>query len=248
MENPSDTHDVNVTGFLNVLVAAVSEGVKRFVYASSCAVYGANQNLPLLETERPMPLTPYAASKINNEIYAEAFHRSFGLESVGLRYFNVFGERQDPQGAYAAVIPKWISSSLRGEPLVINGDGEQTRDFVYVQDVAKANVAAALTENVSPGLVLNVACGQKISINKLSQIISNQVLKASKQAEEIRRVYRSERPGDIRHSHACVGRAREMLDWKAKNFNEGLERALDWYLTSINNEHKESTTFSSEHE
>jgi UDP-N-acetylglucosamine 4-epimerase len=236
LENPIYTNDVNVTGFLNILTAALHQGVKRLVYASSCAVYGANQNLPLLETAKLMPLTPYAASKMTNEIYAEAFQRSFGMESVGLRYFNVFGERQDPQGAYAAVIPRWITSSIHGEPIVINGDGEQTRDFVYVEDVAKANVAAALIENVSPGLVLNVAGGQEMSINKLSQLISTLVLKASKQPHEIRRIYRSERPGDIRHSHASVDRTREVLNWKAKTFTEGFERAFDWYLNSaINN-------------
>jgi UDP-N-acetylglucosamine 4-epimerase len=231
LENPIYTHDVNVTGFINILTAALHQGVKRLVYASSCAVYGANQNLPLLETEKLMPLTPYAASKMSNENYAEAFHRSFGMESVGLRYFNVFGERQDPHGSYAAVIPRWITSSIHGEPLVINGDGEQTRDFVYVEDVAKANVAAALIENISPGLVLNVAGGQELSINKLSQLISSYVLKASKQTHEIKRIYRSERPGDIRHSHASVDRTREVLNWKAKTFYEGFERAFGWYLT-----------------
>ncbi|RYE53752.1 MAG: NAD-dependent epimerase/dehydratase family protein, partial [Sphingobacteriales bacterium] len=177
IENPLLTHEVNDLGTLNVLRAAVSSNVKRVVFATSCAVYGDNPNLPLGEGSEARPLSPYAASKLCNEIYASTFSNSYGLSTVGLRYFNVYGPRQDPKGAYAAVIPKWINAGLDSESISIFGDGNQTRDFVYVKDIVSANINAALSKAIVGHKIINVASGLTISLNDLKKSISEAIFK-----------------------------------------------------------------------
>jgi UDP-N-acetylglucosamine 4-epimerase len=235
LESPRETHDVNVTGFLNLLSAAAQADVSRFVYASSCAIYGDNPNLPLTESEPAKPLSPYAASKVCNEVYAEAFQRSYGIETVGLRYFNVFGERQDPNGAYAAVIPRWIDAAMRGMPIQIFGDGGHTRDFVYVRDVVRANVASVFIEAKNPGQVFNVAGGHPISLNNLRTAISS-YLKTQGVDGESTVVYKTERPGDIRHSSASLERAYNALKLSNHDFEHGLKQAINWYHKRSDNQ------------
>lgn len=232
INDPLETNSVNLTGFVNMLVAARDKGIKKFVYASSCAVYGDNHHLPLAENEKPRPLSPYAASKACNEIYADAFQRSYGINAIGLRYFNVFGERQDPLGAYAAVIPKWISSAIHAKPLQINGDGTNTRDFIYVADVVKANIAAALIENASPGLVLNVASGEEISLNDLSSLILNKVTRVLGKRKTTDTVFREERFGDIKFSCASTTLSHRILQIAPNNTSTGLDKTLQWYVKS----------------
>lgn len=214
IENPLETHDTNVTGFLKVLLAARDAGVKRLVFASSCAVYGDSEKLPNSEDRTGKFLSPYALSKFMDELYATMFD----LETIGLRYFNVYGPRQDPNGPYAAVIPRWISALLHGQRATIFGDGENTRDFVFVDDVVKANLlAATIAKAEAVGEVYNVASGKSISLNMLYQQISKA---AGGSAEPI---YADFRSGDIRHSSADISKARRLLGFQpAMPLDEGL--------------------------
>ncbi len=228
--NPSGAHTANVTGFLNMLMAARDSRVKRFVYASSSAVYGDDAELPKIEEKIGNSLSPYAATKLMDEIYAGVFWRVYGLETIGLRYFNVFGPRQDPEGAYAAVIPKWIDSLLKQEPVFINGDGETSRDFCYIEDVVQANLLAATAKTEAANEVYNVALGQRTTLNELFQFLQAAVRRTEPDIPEQKPNYREFRPGDIRHSLASVDKARRLLRYEpVYTVGEGLEMAMGWY-------------------
>ncbi len=234
IERPADTHASNVTGFLNMLVAARDAGVKRFVYASSSSVYGDHPGLPKVEDAIGEPLSPYAASKRFDEIYADVFRRSYGMDVAGLRYFNVFGARQDPEGAYAAVIPRWIRALLRSEPVRINGDGETTRDFCYVANVVQANLRAALADEAASGQVFNVAVHGQTSLNALFELLRTLVAGHAPHAATARPEYGPFRPGDVRHSLADISRASRLLGYAPTHgLREGLEEALPWYVAHL---------------
>lgn len=231
MEEPALCHEINVTGFLNVLNAARATGVRRVVYASSSAVYGDDPADSKQEETIGQPLSPYAASKWMNEVYAGVFARAYGFGAVGLRYFNIYGPRQDPEGAYAAVIPKWVSSLLKREPVYINGDGETSRDFCYINDVVQANLRAALTPGETlGGAVFNVAAGQRTTLNELFGALKQELARQAPSVRELEPVYRDFRDGDIRHSLAKIDKIQEALAFKpAFNLQDGLQSAFDWY-------------------
>ncbi|HLX23340.1 MAG TPA: SDR family oxidoreductase [Usitatibacter sp.] len=235
IEDPIASHASNVTGFLNMLVAARDAKVKRFVYAASSAAYGDHPALPKVEHTVGRPLSPYGAGKYMNELYADTFGRCYGMETVGLRYFNVFGPRQDPEGAYAAVIPKWIAAMLRGERVNINGDGETARDFCYIDNVVQANLLAATVRD--PGAlnqVYNVALGEQTSLNELYNTLCDLLRARDGGFECGPPVYREFRAGDVRFSRADIGKARSNLGFRpACNVHDGLEVALDWYVTRL---------------
>jgi UDP-N-acetylglucosamine 4-epimerase len=232
MDDPLRTNAVNVDGFVNMLVAAKDAGIKRFVYASSSAVYGDTPDHPQLEGRLGRPLSPYAASKTINETYALAFQMSYGLQSIGLRYFNVFGRRQDPAGAYAAVIPRWIASLLRGERCRIFGDGETTRDFCYVANVVQANLLAATVEDGNAtGQAYNIACAESVTLNQLFQMMRDRLALSDPQFYLAVPQYDPFRPGDIRFSCASIEKARRMLSFSpTHDVAQGLAEALDWYV------------------
>ncbi|HZM36807.1 MAG TPA: SDR family oxidoreductase [Burkholderiales bacterium] len=226
--DPLATHQANVDGSLNMLIAAREAGVRRFVYASSSSTYGDHEALPKEEPVIGRPLSPYAASKQISEIYAGVFARCYGLETVGLRYFNVFGPRQDPEGAYAAVIPRWIRALLLGQPVEINGDGETTRDFCYVANAVQANLRAALTDNPKAlNRVYNIAVGESTSLNALLELASGLLGRRA-----VERIHRPFRAGDVRHSLADIGLARRLLDYRPTHtLASGLREALPWYVS-----------------
>jgi UDP-N-acetylglucosamine 4-epimerase len=232
MDDPLRTNAVNVDGFVNMLVAAKDSGVKRFVYASSSAVYGDTPDHPQLEDRLGRPLSPYAASKSINETYALAFQMSYGLQAIGLRYFNVFGRRQDPAGAYAAVIPRWIASLLRGERCRIFGDGETTRDFCYVANVVQANLLAATVGDANvTGQTFNVACAQSVSLNQLFHMIRDCLALSDPRFSTAAPQHDPFRPGDIRFSCASIEKARQLLRFSpTHSVAEGLAEALQWYV------------------
>ena len=234
MDDPLRTNSVNVDGFISMLVAAKDAGVKRFVYASSSAVYGDTLDYPQIENSLGRPLSPYAASKSTNETYATAFQMSYGLQSVGLRYFNVFGRRQDPAGAYAAVIPRWIASLLRGERCRIFGDGETTRDFCYIANVLQANLLAASVGDADATCqAYNVACAESVSLNDLFRMMRDRLALTDPRFAGVLPQYDSFRPGDIRFSCASIEKARQMLSFDpTHNVEQGLAEALDWYVES----------------
>jgi UDP-N-acetylglucosamine 4-epimerase len=229
--DPLATHAANVTGFLNVLWAAREAGVRRIVYASSSSVYGDHPGLPKVEDLVGRQLSPYAVGKFADELYANAFGQAYGLELLGLRYFNVFGPRQDPEGPYAAVIPLWFRSLLVGEPVFINGDGLTSRDFCYVDNVVQANLLAATTTNPDAiGKVYNVAVGDRTTLLELFEGIRAQVSRFRPEAAVVRPVHRETRAGDVRHSLADVSRAHALLGYDPKvTVLEGLARAAEWY-------------------
>jgi len=235
LAEPLATHAANVTGFINMLTAARDLQVKRMVYASSSAVYGDDPGLPKVENTIGTPLSPYAASKWMDEIYAGIFARNYNFPTIGLRYFNVFGPRQDPEGAYAAVIPKWITSVLRGEPVRINGDGETSRDFCCVANVVQANLLAATTDRPEAvNQVYNIALGERTSLNELFANIQAGLSRRDPALRVIPPVYKEFRAGDVRFSLADISKARELLGYKPlHSFSEGLEMALDWYRANL---------------
>jgi UDP-N-acetylglucosamine 4-epimerase len=232
MEDPLTCHESNVTGFLNVLIAARDAKVKRFVYASSSAVYGDEPELPKIEEKIGKPLSPYAASKAINEVYAASFTTAYGLESIGLRYFNVFGPRQDPEGAYAAVIPKWIATMLRRERVQINGDGETSRDFCYIENVVQANLLAATTSNPNAAnQIYNIALGERTTLNELFEILKTSLRRRDPSLPEPAPIYCDFRAGDVRHSLADISKAQRLLSYiPTRRVSEGLETAMDWYI------------------
>ncbi len=232
IEDPISSHESNVKGMLQILQAAHNAGVKRLVYASSCAVYGDHLGLPKRESEIGNCLSPYAVTKLADELYADVFARCYGLSSVGLRYFNVFGRRQDPNGPYAAVIPKWISAMLNGEPVRIFGDGETSRDFCYIQNVVQANIAAALTDlEEGSHEVFNVAVNVRTTLNELFDALRSRLAVSEPRLKDIAPEYRDFRAGDVRHSEADISHARERLGYvPTHTIDDGLSEALDWYL------------------
>lgn len=231
IEQPLATHAANATGFLNVLVAARDAGVKRFVYAASSSTYGDHPGLPKVEDEIGLPLSPYAVTKYVDELYAQVFDRCYGFATVGLRYFNVFGPRQDPQGAYAAVIPRWAAAMLAGAPVTINGDGETTRDFCYVANVVQANILAATsTMQGATGQVYNVAVGGRISLNDLFATLRESLTERHPELRIASPVHGDFRPGDVRHSQADISKARRLLGYSPTHDTlAGLREALPWY-------------------
>lgn len=226
--DPVTSNDHNVNGFLNILVAARDAGVKRFVYAASSSAYGDTTVLPKVETMPANPLSPYAVSKFVGELYASVFFRVYGLETIGLRYFNVFGPRQDPAGAYAAVIPRFISALMKGERPVIHGDGTQTRDFTYVSNVVDANLRALSASPEAAGNIFNIGAGGRITLNQLFFEISK-VLGSS-----IQPIYTESRPGDVHDSQASIEKAHRFLGYTPTiDVHTGLELAVDWYREVI---------------
>ncbi|WP_079419824.1 SDR family oxidoreductase [Thiomonas intermedia] len=231
IENPLATHAVNATGFLNMLVAARDAGVNRFVYAASSSTYGDHPGLPKVEDLIGKPLSPYAVTKYLNELYADVFGRVYGLQTLGLRYFNVFGTRQDPNGPYAAVIPNWAKAIRGNQPCFINGDGETTRDFCYVDNVVQANILAGMSTNPEAvGQVYNVAFGEQTSLNTLHQLLSQEIMALDAKVIFTPPVYRDFRKGDVRHSLADIGKARRLLGYSPDfSVRAGLKTAMPWY-------------------
>jgi UDP-N-acetylglucosamine 4-epimerase len=229
LNDPITSNSVNVGGFLNMLVAARDAKVKAFVYAASSSTYGDHEALPKVEDRIGKPLSPYAVTKYVNELYADVFTRAYGFGSVGLRYFNVFGKRQDPNGAYAAVIPKWISAMIKGEDVVVNGDGETSRDFCFIDNVVQANILAALAQHKGINQVYNVAYNARTSLNELfdylAKALGNNGIVYDKPP-----VHADFRAGDVRHSQADISKARELLGYEPMhNIVQGLEVAMPWY-------------------
>jgi UDP-N-acetylglucosamine 4-epimerase len=234
LANPILTHESNVTGFANLLWAAHQNGVRRVVFASSSSIYGDDRSLPQTEPVIGRCLSPYALSKRVNELYADVFARCFGLQTVGLRYFNVFGPRQDPNGAYAAVIPKWISAMLRDEPVVINGDGSTSRDFCYVANVVQANLLAATARNPrAVNQIYNVALGGQTTLNALFELLRRRLAPSCPRLRALKPIYHPFRQGDILHSQAAINLARRRLGYQpTHSVAQGLDQALAWYLAA----------------
>jgi len=234
LQDPLCSHHSNVTGFLNMLVAARDAGVKRFVYASSSSIYGDHPVLPKVENQVGEVLSPYAATKAMNEMYAKVFSRAYGLEAVGLRYFNVFGPRQDPEGPYAAVIPLWIAALIKGAPIYINGDGETSRDFCFIANVVQGNVLSATTTNPKAvNQAYNIAVGETTTLNELFDLLRQALNDHGWDLEELKPIYREFRPGDVRHSLADIRKAQRLLQYSPQYpIRRGLQTALRWYLSS----------------
>src|SRR5712692_1808495 len=233
--DPVTTHDSNIRGFLSMLVAAREARVSRFVYAGSSATYGDHQGLPQVETEIGQPLSPYGLSKYVNELYAGVFARCYGFDSIGLRYFNVFGPRQDPNGAYAAVVPMWVASMIRNEPVYINGDGETVRDFCYVDNVVQANLLAALVANPpAVNQVYNIAMSERTTLNQLFEMIRSVLEPRFPHLRDLRPIYREFRAGDARMSQADISKAERLLGYRpAWRVKQGLARAIEWYAVKL---------------
>jgi UDP-N-acetylglucosamine 4-epimerase len=229
---PLDSHRANVDGFINMLVAARDAKVKRFVFASSSSVYGDEPTLPKLESRVGRVLSPYAATKHINEVYAQVFQRSYGLETVGLRYFNVFGPRQDPNGAYAAVIPRWMASLLKGEACQINGDGSTSRDFCFVKNAVQANLKAALSQTAgATDTVYNVAVGGKTSLVELHQMIRDRLASRRPEIAKLEPAFRPFRDGDIKDSQADISKARSLLGYAPTHtVSQGLDETVAYAL------------------
>lgn len=232
INDPLATNNSNITGFLNMLNAAREAGVKRFIYAASSSTYGDHKALPKVEDQIGLPLSPYAVTKYVNELYAKVFSDLYGIETIGLRYFNVFGRRQDPDGAYAAVIPKFIALMLNGESPTINGDGGQTRDFTYIDNVIQANVCAALTDNAEAlNTVYNVAYGDNISLNQLWEYLKQYLADFDPNVTSLEVNHGPDRVGDIRDSLASIDKARTLLGYDPQfDVERGLKLAIDYYV------------------
>jgi len=232
LSDPLTTNRANVDGFLNMLVAARDAGVGRFVYAASSSTYGDHPGLPKVEDAIGRPLSPYAVTKLVNELYAEVFARCYGMQTVGLRYFNVFGARQDPDGAYAAVIPAWTRAMLLGQEVAINGDGETSRDFCYVDNAVQANLLAALTDDSAAiNQVYNVAVDDRTSLKRLFELLRAELAQEVSGIASVNPVYRDFRPGDVRHSQADIAKARKLLGYAPTHFlADGLRAAMPWYV------------------
>ncbi|WP_338504094.1 SDR family oxidoreductase [Sphingomonas kaistensis] len=228
--DPLISHEVNVTGFVQMLDAARQAGVTRFVYAASSSTYGDEPNLPKREERIGNPLSPYAVTKLVNELYAAVYARSYGFKAIGLRYFNVFGPRQDPHGPYAAVIPRWVDAMLDGENITINGDGETSRDFCFAANAVQANLLAALAPDEVQGEVFNVAVGERTTLNQLFELLQDGLQRHGRNALG-EAVYGPFRAGDVRHSEADIGKAATFLGYApTHDIKAGIEEALPWYL------------------
>ncbi len=235
INDPITSNDSNVTGFLNLLNAAKDNGIKRFVYASSSSVYGDSKELPKVENRTGKLLSPYAVTKMVNELYADVFYKTYGIETIGLRYFNVFGKRQDPNGAYAAVMPKWISQILNGEDLYINGDGETSRDFTYIDNVVQMNILAGTTTNKDAfGKAFNTAAGGRETLNNLYKAIVSGIKQELPELKIKEPIYRDFRAGDIRHSNANIDLAKETLGYEPTHtLADGLKESIAWYIKDL---------------
>ena len=235
IEAPILTNENNISGFVNMLVASRDASVKRFIYAASSSTYGDNPDLPKVESMIGRPLSPYAVTKYVNELYAEVFSSCYGTDSIGLRYFNVFGPRQDPNGAYAAVIPQWIAALIKGQVLRINGDGETSRDFCYIENVVQVNILAALTDaSEAVNQVYNVALNERTSLNQLYEMIRSLLVRKFPYLKKHKPEYVAFREGDIRHSQADISKAIRLLGYTPTHrIDEGLKQALDWYIAHV---------------
>lgn len=237
IENPILTNESNVDGFINMLSASRDAGVKRFVYAASSSTYGDHPALPKVEENIGKPLSPYAVTKYVNELYASVFARCYDFKTIGLRYFNIFGRRQDPEGAYAAVIPKWVASMIKNEPVYVNGDGETSRDFCYIENTVQANLLAATTDNPEAvDQVYNVAVGDRTSLNQLFEMIRSLLSTRFPHLHDFKPVYRDFRAGDVRHSLADITKAQRLLGYMPTHrISEGMKEAMDWYVKDVGN-------------
>ncbi len=235
IKDPVTTTDVNIGGFVKMLFASKEAGVKRFIYAASSSTYGDHPDLPKVEEKIGAPLSPYAITKYVNELYASNFAKTYGIDIIGLRYFNVFGRRQDPDGAYAAVIPKFVKTLMNHEPPVINGDGTYSRDFTYIDNVIQANnLAAIVTSSAAINQVYNVAHGERTSLNQLFSYIQEIAGRSDSEILKIKPVYGPARAGDIPHSLASIEKAKRLLGYAPEeNVREGLEKCVEWYLKNL---------------
>jgi UDP-N-acetylglucosamine 4-epimerase len=235
IENPIATNETNISGFLNMLVAAKDQGVQRFVYAASSSTYGDHPELPKNEDRIGNPLSPYGLTKLVNEQYAAVFARTYGFNSIGLRYFNVFGRRQDPNGAYAAVIPRWISALIKGESIYINGDGETSRDFTYVANIVQLNLLAATSqEERSFNQIFNAAVGDRTTLNQLYFLLKSGLASFSVSSQGIQPIYRDFRSGDVRHSLANIEKAKNYLGYEPTHrIKDGITEAMEWYVNLL---------------
>lgn len=235
IEDPLLTNECNIDGFLNMMVAARDAGVQRFVYAASSATYGDAAELPKIEKSIGRALSPYALTKRVNELYADVFALTYGFKCIGLRYFNIFGPRQDPMGAYAAVIPKWFDGLIRQEKVFINGDGETSRDFCYIDNCVQANILAACCENETAlNQVYNIAFGERTTLNALFEMIRARVAKFFSEASDIQPTYRDFRPGDVRHSLADISKANELIGYVPEySVKDGLDKSAQWYVENL---------------
>ena len=233
LENPIATNDSNITGFLNMLVAARDANVSSFTYAASSSTYGDHPDLPKVEDIIGKPLSPYAVTKYVNELYSEVFARSYGFNTIGLRYFNVFGQRQDPNGAYAAVIPKWAAAMIQGQTVTINGDGETSRDFCFIENAVQANLLAATATDAAKNQVYNVAVGDRTSLNQLFSMIQEALGAQSGQYTK-QPAYQDFRAGDVRHSQAAINKAHDKLGYQPQfTVSQGIGKAMPWYVANI---------------
>ncbi|MFM7731053.1 MAG: SDR family oxidoreductase [Flavobacteriales bacterium] len=235
IQDPITSNEVNVSGFLNMMNAARIQGVQRFVYAGSSSTYGDSPGLPKIEEVTGNPLSPYAITKMVIEHYARVFHQVYGFNSIGLRYFNVFGRRQDPNGAYAAVIPKFVMQFLNGESPVINGDGNFSRDFTYIDNVIQANILAMTTSNdAALNQVYNVACGERTNLNEMVDLLKRYLTVHAPHVSEVNAIYGSGRAGDIPHSLASIDKAKNLLGYAPSHlFADGLKEAVEWYVKHL---------------
>jgi len=233
--DPISTNRANIDGFLNMLVASKDENVKRFVYAASSSSYGDHPDLPKVEDKIGNPLSPYAVTKVVNELYANVFAKSYGFKTIGLRYFNIFGKRQDPNGAYAAVIPKWVAAILNKDDVYINGDGETSRDFCYIDNTVQINLLAATTDNdEATDQVYNVALNDRTSLNKLYQMIEERLIQKVRGLEKKEPIYQDFRVGDVRHSQANIDKAQALLGYQPKySVSEAMDETIDWYVNRL---------------
>ena len=226
VDNPAETHAHCVDATFQLLLAARDRQVRRFVYAASSSAYGDSETLPKIETMAPNPRSPYAVAKLTGEYYAQVFAEVFGLETISLRYFNVFGPYQDPTSQYAAAIPAFVTAILQDRPPTVYGDGEQSRDFTYVDNVVRANLLAARTERTH-GQVVNIACGEKVTVNEIIRLINEIV------GKDVAPTYAPARPGDVKHSLADISLARELLGYEVQvEFKTGIRRTIDWYFAN----------------
>lgn len=235
INDPITTNDVNISGFLNMLVASRDAKVKRFVYAASSSTYGDSESLPKVEERIGKPLSPYAITKFVNELYADIFSKTYGLETIGLRYFNVFGRKQDPNGAYAAVIPKFVMQLMNHESPVINGDGNYSRDFTYIDNIIQINELAMLTQNKEAvNNVYNAAFGDRTTLNDLVAFLKESLSKMDQRIRDVAVIHGPNRAGDIPHSLASISKAQKLLDYSPKfSMQDGLNEAVKWYWNNL---------------
>ena len=235
VEDPITTNSTNTDGFLNMLVAARDAKIKQFVYAASSSTYGDHPDLPKVEDKIGNPLSPYAVTKLVNELYSKVFARTYGFKTIGLRYFNIFGYRQDPAGAYAAVIPKWVAAMLHNEEVFINGDGETSRDFCFIDNTVQANILSAMTDNPdATDQVYNVAVNDRTSLNELFNSLRDELMARIPDLKIPDPVYKDFRSGDVRHSLADISKAKDLLGYEPKyRINEGIKLSMDWYIDDL---------------